>query len=161
MLKRSIDQKFRLRNFDARHGKIESAAVAESRKGLTGVDGGKGICDQWEEKGQCSQGDRCSFRYESQDRAHKPERTAATPCEPNLSRGRSVSVKKSIRGKSNHGSIARQPCRYFVRRVLARELLVNIGIHPSANSQKQKKRVVRQEMCVCFLMTKSLNKTRG
>ena len=39
-----IDQKLRLRNFDARHGKIESGAVIKSRKGIIGVEGGKGIC---------------------------------------------------------------------------------------------------------------------
>ena len=33
MVKRSIDQKLRLRNFDARHGKIETGAVVKSRKG--------------------------------------------------------------------------------------------------------------------------------
>ena len=111
MVKRCIDQKLRLRNFDVRHGKIESAAVVKNRKGIIGVDGGKGVCYQWREKGQCLQGDRCSFRHVTQDRAQKPEHTAATPSEPALSRGGSVSGKRSIRGKSNHGSIARQQCR--------------------------------------------------
>ena len=120
MVKRSIDQKLRLRNFDARHGRTETRAVVKSRKGLIGVEGGKGTCYQWKEKGQCSKGDRCSFRHESNDRAQKPEHTAATPSEPTVSRGRSVSRKKSIRGKSNHGSILRH------------ERLVNIGIRPSA-----------------------------
>ena len=46
MVKRSIDQKLRLRNFDARHGRIESGEVIKSRKGIIGVDGGKGICYQ-------------------------------------------------------------------------------------------------------------------
>ena len=45
----------------------------------------------------------------------KPEHTAATHSEPTVSRGRSVSKKKSIRGKSNHGSILRQPCRCYLR----------------------------------------------
>ena len=102
MVKRSVDQKLRLRNFDARHGKIEPGAVGKSRKGAIGFKGGKGSCCQWKEKGQCSQGDRCSFRHETQDRAQKPEHTAATPSEPALSRGRSVSGKRSIRGKSIH-----------------------------------------------------------
>ena len=35
------NQKFRLRNFDARHGKIESGAVIKSRKGLSGIEGGE------------------------------------------------------------------------------------------------------------------------
>ena len=111
MVKRSIDQKLRLRNFDARHGRIESGAVVKSRS----VEGGKGICYQWKEKGPCSQGDRCSFRHETQDRAQKPEHTAATPSEPTISRGRSVSRTRSIRGNSNHWSILRQPCRYYLK----------------------------------------------
>ena len=45
MVKRSIDQKLRLRNFDARHEKIETGAVD-----LSGVERGRGICDQWREK---------------------------------------------------------------------------------------------------------------
>ena len=89
-VKRRKDQKLRLRNFDARHGKIGTGAVVKNRKGLIGVEGGKGICQQWKEKGQCSQGDRCSFRHETQDRAQKPEHTAATLSEPSITRGRSV-----------------------------------------------------------------------
>ena len=73
MVKRSTDQKLRSRNFDARHGKIESGAVGKSRKGAVGVDGGKGTCHQ------CPKGDRCSFRHVTQDPAQKPEHTAATP----------------------------------------------------------------------------------
>ena len=111
MVKRSIDQKLRLRNFDARHGRFVSGAVVKSRKGSIGVEGGTVICHWWKEKGQCSQGDRCSVRHDTQDRAHKPEHTAATLSEPALSRGRKGSTKRSMRGKSNHGPILRQPCR--------------------------------------------------
>ena len=115
MVKRSLDQKHRLRNLDARHGKIESGAVVKNRKGSSGVQGGKGTCHQWKEKGQCSQGDRCSFRHESQDRAQNPEHKAATLSEASVSRGRSVSRKRSIRGKSNPGIILRQPCWYYLK----------------------------------------------
>ena len=38
MEKRSIDQKFRLRNFGARHERIETGAVVKNRKGLIGVE---------------------------------------------------------------------------------------------------------------------------
>ena len=71
MVKRSIDLKLRLRNFDARHGRIESGAVVKNRKGSSGVEGGKCICYLWKERGQCSKGDRCGFRHETQDRATK------------------------------------------------------------------------------------------
>ena len=40
MVKGSIDQKLRLRNFDARHEKIETSAVVKNRKGLSGVERG-------------------------------------------------------------------------------------------------------------------------
>ena len=46
MVKRSVDQKLRLRNVDARHGRIETGAVGKNRKGLVGVEGGKGFCCQ-------------------------------------------------------------------------------------------------------------------
>ena len=51
MVKRSIDQKLRFLNFDARNEKIETGAVVTSRRGLGGVERGKGICYQWKEKG--------------------------------------------------------------------------------------------------------------
>ena len=65
MVKRSVDQKLRLRNLDARDWRIETGAVIKNRKGLSGVEGGKSTCYQWKEKGQCSKGDQCSFRHET------------------------------------------------------------------------------------------------
>ena len=69
MVKRSFDQKLRSRNFDARHGRIETGAMVKNRKEPTGFEGGKGTCYEWKEKGQCSKGDKCSFWHESNDRA--------------------------------------------------------------------------------------------
>ena len=97
--------------------------------------------------------DRCSFRHETQDRAQKPEHTAATPSEPALSRGRSVSGKRSIRGKSNHGSIARTTVQILFEGYLHANSLWKISIRPSANSIKQK-RVERRERRVCLLIAK-------
>ena len=85
MVTRSTDQKLRLRNFDARHGKIETGAVVKSRKVSIGVERGKGICYEWKEKGQCPKGDQCSFRHGS-DRAPKPTPKAAPPSEPPMTR---------------------------------------------------------------------------
>ena len=75
--KKRVDQKLRLRNFDARHGKIGTGAVVKSHRELSGVERGKGICYQWKEKGQCSKGDQCSFRHESNDHTPKPTPKAA------------------------------------------------------------------------------------
>ena len=57
----------------------------------------------------------CTFRHESNDRAQKTEHNAATPSEPSVSRSRSVSRKRSIRGKSKHFATLRQPCRYYLK----------------------------------------------
>ena len=115
MVKISIDQKLRVRNFDARHGKIETGAVVKSRKGLSGVEGGKGFCYQWKEKDQCSKGDQCSFRHARDDHAPEPTPRAAPPSEPSVTRGRSTSRKRSARGRSQTGRILRQPCRYCLK----------------------------------------------
>ena len=120
MVKRSVDHKLRLRNFDARHGRIETRTVVKNQKRMSGVEGGKSICYQWKEKGQCSKGDQCSFGHESNGRAQKPEHKAATPSEPSMSRGRSVAKKRSIQGKNNHGAILQQPCRYYLKGTCAR-----------------------------------------
>ena len=58
-------------------------------------------------------GDQCSFRHETDDRAKKPTPKAATPSEPSMTRGRSVSRKRSVRGKSKPGMILGQPCKYL------------------------------------------------
>ena len=76
----------------------------------------KGICCQWKEKGQCSKGDQCSFRHESNDRA-KPTLKAAPPSEPRSSktRGRSVSRKRNARGRSQFEKFNRPSCKYFLK----------------------------------------------
>ena len=78
MGKRNIDQKLRLRNFDARHGRIETGAVVKNRKGLSGERGAVSTRERDSlhdlrllSSDQCSNGDRCSFHHEAQDRAQK------------------------------------------------------------------------------------------
>ena len=44
-----------------------------------------------------------------------PAPNAATPSEPSMTRGRSVSKKRSIQGKNNHVAILRQPCRCHLK----------------------------------------------
>ena len=46
MVKRSTDLKLRVRNFDARHGRIETGAVVTNRRGQRGVERGQGECYQ-------------------------------------------------------------------------------------------------------------------
>ena len=43
----------------------------------------------------------------------KPAPKAAPPSEPSMTRGRSTSRKRSVRGRSQTGRTLREPCRYF------------------------------------------------
>ena len=144
----------RLRNFGARHGKIEPGAALKSRKVLSGVEGGKGICFQWKEKGQCSQGDRCSFRHETKivrknQNTLQPHLLSQPHHEVEVCRGRELSEAKVNMGPlfDNRADIT--------WKVPARDRLVNIGIRQSAQPNKKvqkerhskKKRKRRQECC--------------
>ena len=88
MVKRSIGQNSRMKNFDARHGRIERGAVVKSRKGLTGVEGGKGICYQWKEKTSARRETSAVPSMRVTIVRKNPEHNAATPSEPTVPRGR-------------------------------------------------------------------------
>ena len=95
MVKRSVDQKLRLRNFVARQDRIGTRAVVKSRNGLSGVEGGK-----WKEKGQRPKGNHAvSSMRVTIVHNKKTNPNAATPSGPSMTRGRSVSRKRSIKGQ--------------------------------------------------------------
>ena len=79
MVQRRMDQKLRFRNFDARHGRVETCVVVKNRI---------------EKEGQCSRRDTCSFRHETNDSAHKSEHNVVTLSESSQSRGECVEEKK-------------------------------------------------------------------
>ena len=156
MVKRSTDQKLRLGNYDARHVRIESGAVIKSRKGLIGVEGGKGICYQWKEQGKVFRKETVAVSAMRKRSCAKTQNTLPPqlPSQPyhevEVCRGRQVSEAKvtMVPFFDNRADI--------IRRVLARERFVNIGFRPSANSVNQK-RVVRLETSVCFRITRLNN----
>ena len=90
MVKISIDQKLRLRNFDARNEIIETGTVVTNRRGQRGVERGQGECYQWNAKGQCSQPTPPSHKIEEVEVRRE---------------------KGDLRGRSPSGKFARQPCR--------------------------------------------------
>ena len=106
MVKRSIDQKLRLRNFDARNDRIETGAVVRSRSGQRGVARGQWECCQWKAKVQCSRGDKCGFGHDEDQRA-KPTPKTAPPSEPptevEVRRGRGTSEAGVHLGSSLDG----------------------------------------------------------
>ena len=115
MVKRSVDQKLRLRNSDARHGRIETGAVIKNGKGKVALKEEKVSVTSGRKKASVRKETDAVSATKPKIVRKKPEHTAATPSEPTVSRGRSVSRKRSIRGKSNHGSFLRQPCRCCLR----------------------------------------------
>ena len=64
MVKRSIEQDLRNKNFGARNGNYERNAVVKNPGTKQRVQRILGDCWQWEFNGQCSKGDNCSFRHD-------------------------------------------------------------------------------------------------
>ena len=61
MVKRSIEQDIRNKNFGARNGNYEKNAVVKNQGTKQRVQRILGDCWQWEFNGQCSRGNNCSF----------------------------------------------------------------------------------------------------
>ena len=114
MVKRSIEQNLRKRNFGARNGNYERNAVVKNQG--TKQRGQRILGDrwQWEANGQCPKGDNCSFRNEVNRRA---KMTQPNPS-PNFfmqQDERKTSRTRSPRGKSPSGRLSRWPCKDYLR----------------------------------------------
>ena len=69
MVKRSIEQNLRIKNFEARNGNFETSAVVKNHRVKQREQRTPGDCWQWKANGQCSKGDNCSFRHDKDKRA--------------------------------------------------------------------------------------------
>ena len=63
MVKRSIEQEIRNKNFGSRNGNFEKNAVVKNQGTIQRVQRILGVCWQWESNGQCSRLHNCSFRH--------------------------------------------------------------------------------------------------
>ena len=63
MVKRSMEQNLRIKNFEARNGNYETNAVVKNQGTKQREQRILGECWQWKADGQCSKGDNCSFRH--------------------------------------------------------------------------------------------------
>ena len=68
MVKRSIEQEIRNKNFGNRNGNFEKNAVVKNQGTKQRVQRILGDCWQWETNGQCVKGDNCSFRHDMNKR---------------------------------------------------------------------------------------------
>ena len=69
MVERSIEQNLRMKNFEARNGNFETSAAVKNQRVKQREQRSLGDCWQWKANGQCSKGDNCSFRHDTNQRA--------------------------------------------------------------------------------------------
>ena len=110
MVKRSIEQDFRNKNFGIRHGNYERNAVVKNPGSKRRVQRILGDCWQCETNGQCVKGDNCSFRHDINKRGQ------VTPSNPSQNsfmqqNERKASRTRSPRGKSPSGRMSGWPCK--------------------------------------------------
>ena len=113
MVKRSIEQDLRKKNFGARSGNYERNDVVKNQATKQREQRSLGYCWQWEANGQCSRGDNCSFRHDINKRG---KMTQSNPSPNSFMRQneRNASRTRSPRGKSPSGRMSRLPCKdYF------------------------------------------------
>ena len=78
MVKRSIDQTLRIKNFEARNRNYETNAVVQNQGTKQREQRTLGDCWQWKKaNGQCSKGDNCSFQHDMNKHAKS---TQPNPC---------------------------------------------------------------------------------
>ena len=114
MVKRSIEQDFRNKNFGIRNGNYEKNAVVKNQGTKQRVQRILGDCWQWETNGKCVKGDNCSFRHDINKRGK------VTPSNPSPNsfmqqNERKSSRTRSPRGRSPSGRTSRWPCKDYFR----------------------------------------------
>ena len=69
MVKRSIEQEIRNKNFGIRNENFETSAVVKNQSEKQREQRSQGDWWQWKANVQCSKGDNCSFRHDMNKRA--------------------------------------------------------------------------------------------
>ena len=114
MVKRSIEQDIRNRNFGARNGNYERNAVVKNQGTKRRGQRVLGDCWQWEANGQCSKGDNCGFRHDVNKRG-KMTQPNPSPNSFMQQDERKTSRTRSPRGRSPSGRMSRWPCKDYLK----------------------------------------------
>ena len=114
MVKRSIEQEIRNKNFGNRIGNFEKNAVVKNQRTKQRAQRTLGDCWQWKNHGQCSKGDSCSFRHDTNKRA-KSTQPNPSPRSSTQQSVRNASRTRSPRGRSPSGKMARLPCKDYIK----------------------------------------------
>ena len=114
MVKRSIEQDIRHKNFGARNGNYEKNAVVQNQGTKQRVQRTLGDCWLWKANGQCSRGDNCSFRHDIHKRAKRTQLNSS-PGSSTQQNERNASRTRSPRGKSPSGRMFRLPWKDYLK----------------------------------------------
>ena len=114
MVKRSIEQDLRNKNFGTRNGNYEKNAVVKNQGTKQRVQRILGDCWQWETNGQCVKGNNCSFRHDMNKRG-KSSPSNPSPNSFMQQNERKLSRTRSPRGKSPSGRMSRWPCKDYLK----------------------------------------------
>ena len=114
MVKRSIEQDIRKKNFGSRSGNFEKNAVVKNQGTKQRVQRILGDCWQWETNGQCVKGNNCSFRHDMNKRG-KSSPSNPSPNSFMRQNERKPSKTRSPKGKSPSGRMSRWPCKDYLR----------------------------------------------
>ena len=101
-------------SFGARNGNYEKNAVVKNQGTKQRGQRILGDCCQWNTNGQCSKGDNCSFRHDSNKRAKMTQRNSS-PISFMQQNERNASRTRSPRGKSPSGRTSQLPCKDFFK----------------------------------------------
>ena len=113
MVKRSIEQNLRMKNFEVRNGNYETNAVVKNQETEQREQRSLRDCWQWKADGQCSEGDNCSFRHDINKRA-KSTQPNPSPRFSTRQSVRNASRTRSPRGRSPSGRMSRLPCKDYL-----------------------------------------------
>ena len=114
MVKRSIEQNLRIKNFEARNGNYERNALVKNQGTKQRGQRILGDCWQWKTKGQCSKGDNCSFRHDINKRA-KMTQPNPSPNSFMQQDENKASKTQSRRGRSPSGRMFRWRCKDYLK----------------------------------------------
>ena len=114
MVKRSIEQEIRNKNFGSRIGNFEKNAVVKNQGTKQRVQRILGDCWQWETNGQCVKGDNFSFRHDINKRG-KSSPSNPSPNSFMRQNERKPSRTRSPRGESPSGRMSRWPCKDYLK----------------------------------------------
>ena len=148
MVKRSIEQDIRNKNFGARNGNYERNAVVKNPGTKQRGQRIDGDCGQWESNGQCPRGDNCSFRHDINKRGK------ITPSNPSPSSfvqksERNAWRTRSPRGKSPSGRMSRWPCKDYLKGTCTNSFCKNVAPSRMLVLQDQEWLQIRGKVLIC------------